>query len=42
MASEGSTFTRMYTEPACTATRGAFLTGRIPERHGMGERGYAA
>ena len=36
MAAEGINFTRMYTEPACTPTRAAFLTGRIPVRHGMG------
>ena len=36
MADEGINFTRMYTEPACTPTRAAFLTGRHPVRHGMG------
>jgi arylsulfatase len=36
MAAEGIIFTRMYSEPACTPTRAAFLTGRIPVRHGMG------
>ncbi len=36
MAAEGINFTRMYTEPACTPTRAAFLTGRHPVRHGMG------
>ena len=36
MAAEGINFTRMYTEPACTPTRAAFLTGRTPVRHGMG------
>jgi arylsulfatase A-like enzyme len=36
LASEGINFTRMYTEPACTPTRVAFLTGRHPVRHGMG------
>ncbi len=36
MASEGINFTRMYTEPSCTPTRAAFLTGRHPVRHGMG------
>jgi arylsulfatase len=36
MAAEGINFTRMYTEPSCTPTRAAFLTGRIPVRHGMG------
>ena len=36
MAAEGINFTRMYSEPACTPTRAAFLTGRLPVRHGMG------
>ncbi len=36
MADEGINFTRMYTEPACTPTRAAFLTGRHPARNGMG------
>lgn len=36
MAAEGINFTRMYTEPSCTPTRAAFLTGRLPVRHGMG------
>jgi arylsulfatase len=36
MAAEGINFNRMYTEPACTPTRAAFLTGRLPVRHGMG------
>ena len=36
MADEGINFTRMYTEPACTPTRVAFLTGRHPVRNGMG------
>jgi arylsulfatase len=36
MAAEGINFTRMYTEPSCTPTRAALLTGRIPVRHGMG------
>lgn len=36
MAMEGINFTRMYTEPSCTPTRAAFLTGRLPVRHGMG------
>ena len=39
MAEEGINFTRMYTEPSCTPTRVAFLTGRHPVRHGMGEVG---
>lgn len=36
LAEEGINFTRMYTEPSCTPTRAAVLTGRIPVRHGMG------
>lgn len=36
LAREGINFTRMYTEPSCTPTRCAFLTGRHPVRHGMG------
>ncbi|MHC4743751.1 MAG: sulfatase-like hydrolase/transferase [Planctomycetota bacterium] len=36
MGREGIIFTRMYSEPACTPTRAAFLTGRYPVRNGMG------
>ncbi|MHC4701368.1 MAG: sulfatase-like hydrolase/transferase, partial [Planctomycetota bacterium] len=36
MAEEGILFTRMYSEPACTPTRAAILTGRHPVRNGMG------
>lgn len=36
LAEEGIHFTRMYSEPACTPTRAAFLTGRHPVRNGMG------
>ncbi len=39
MAQEGINFTRMYTEPSCTPTRVAFLTGRHPVRSGMGQVG---
>ena len=35
MADEGISFTRMYTEPSCTPTRAAALTGRHPIRSGM-------
>ena len=35
LATEGITFTRMYTEPSCTPTRAAALTGRHPVRNGM-------
>ena len=36
MAKEGAMFTRMYTEPACTPSRAAVITGRHPVRYGMG------
>ncbi len=39
LATEGINFTRMYTEPSCTPTRVAFMTGRHPVRNGMGEVG---
>ncbi len=35
MAEEGIMFTRMYSEPSCTPTRAASLTGRHPVRNGM-------
>lgn len=35
MADDGITFTRMYTEPSCTPTRAAALTGRLAVRSGM-------
>ena len=35
LAAEGMTFTRMYSEPSCTPTRVAALTGRQPVRSGM-------
>jgi arylsulfatase len=34
---EGMRFARMYTEPSCTPTRVAFMTGRQPYRYGMGD-----
>ena len=37
IADEGMRFARMYTEPSCTPTRVAFMTGRQPYRYGMGE-----
>jgi arylsulfatase len=37
MADEGMRFARMYTEPSCTPTRVAFMTGRQPHRNGMGD-----
>lgn len=35
MGEEGIVFTRMYTEPSCTPTRSAALTGRLAVRTGM-------
>jgi arylsulfatase len=35
LATEGLSLSRMYTEPSCTPTRTAFLTGRIPVRSHM-------
>jgi arylsulfatase len=35
-AREGMRLARMYTEPSCTPTRVAFMTGRQPYRSGMG------
>ncbi len=35
MAQEGMALTRMYTEPSCTPTRVATLTGRHPVRSGL-------
>ncbi len=34
-ADEGMRMARMYTEPSCTPTRVAFMTGRQPQRNGM-------
>ncbi|MHC4275181.1 MAG: sulfatase-like hydrolase/transferase, partial [Planctomycetota bacterium] len=36
VAREGMRLSRMYTEPSCTPTRVAFMTGRQPFRNGMG------
>jgi len=35
MGEEGIFFTRMYSEPSCTPTRAAAITGRHPVRNGM-------
>ena len=40
MAREGISFTRMYTEPSCTPTRTAALTGRLAVRAGMSKVGF--
>ncbi|MEE8452939.1 MAG: sulfatase-like hydrolase/transferase [Thermoguttaceae bacterium] len=40
MAREGIMFTRMYTEPSCTPSRAACMTGRHPVRFGMGQVGW--
>lgn len=37
LATEGLSLMRMYTEPSCTPTRTAFLTGRHPIRAGVSE-----
>ncbi len=37
LADEGLSLMRMYTEPSCTPTRVAMMTGRYPIRCGMGE-----
>jgi len=36
-ADESMRFARMYTEPSCTPTRAAFMTGRLATRVGMAE-----
>ena len=37
LARESMRFSRMYTEPSCTPTRVAFMTGRQPQRNGMAD-----
>ena len=37
LASEGLSFMRMYSEPSCTPTRVALMTGRYPARTGTSE-----
>ena len=40
MAKEGISFSRMYSEPSCTPTRTAALTGRLAVRAGMYKVGF--
>jgi arylsulfatase A-like enzyme len=40
LAAEGINFMRMYTEPSCTPSRAACLTGRHPVRNGMYNVGF--
>lgn len=40
MAADGILFTRMYTEPGCTPSRAACLTGQHPIRNGMYTIGF--
>ncbi len=40
MAAEGMLFTRMYTEPSCTPTRAAAMTGQLARRTGMYSVGF--
>jgi hypothetical protein len=39
-ATQGMRLNRMYTEPLCTPSRVAFMTGRQPFRMGMGDNGH--
>ncbi len=40
LAAEGINFLRMYTEPSCTPSRAAVITGRHPIRNGMYNVGF--
>jgi hypothetical protein len=40
LAADGINFMRMYTEPSCTPSRAAALTGRHPIRNGMFNVGF--
>jgi arylsulfatase len=40
LAEEGMLFARMYTEPGCTPTRSAVMTGQHPIRNGIYEIGF--
>jgi hypothetical protein len=40
LADEGINFTRMYTEPSCTPSRAAVMTGRLAVRNAMFNVGF--
>ena len=40
LAGEGINFMRMYTQPSCTPSRAAAMTGRLPVRNGMYNVGF--
>ncbi len=40
LAAEGANYMRMYTEPSCTQSRAAVITGRHPIRNGLMDVGF--